>query len=930
MKYIKTYENSKNLDLDNLSGIRVICPFEYLDDMINFLKVHNYKMNKGYYQVNVIKDTLTPTKIWFLGNKECYYTKSINYEDNDTRHCKTIPYQDILDIERDPEVILENSKKPYQIGDKLLCIEDYATRLSTGEKITIYYTEGKMYQITDADEGNSYLVIDDFKITHYLSPVVLKKYFQLNNEEDPEVTLESNHELNKRNLLNVQVYVPDYRKPEMIEFLKKYKYKPWTDVSIDDFFNDYIEDELKNERSKDIIIYFEKQKKIEWNPTRAEIEHQHTDYKKVDLDDLLDLEKDPEITLEKEIYNDVSNLSYVQVYVSEERIPEMVDFLEKHNYENDSDEEVRDFIYDRQLDSFDSRDIIIYFEPDKVINWNPGNTNSRYSEYADISLDELLNYEEDPELTLESYIKNDLNFIQVYVPAERIPEMIDFLEKNNYESSSGDETVRDMFFGRNEFLSTDIIIYFEPNKKLTWISSKFEDDYPDYIKLTVDELLNYEEDPEVIFEDDNLSFSRFNAKYDYKNGDMILCKKDLRMSDDNVREFTKGKSYIVNDKYNYGLILFNNHHTIHHMPYKLLEEHFEPMEEDPEITLERKKLSSLKYKVGDTFQCIEDYLMTEDSDEPPYEIGFSKGSIYKIKDIWLENDGEIEYEFKSNLYDSHTLTEKDIDEHFIPVEPDPEITLESKNIIYNNKNNKMKYIKLFEEQENASLSGKEGFLQFLKLVDKNDNMFSRSNFLAIDDFSYFFVSDRIKKVIELLDELEMKRSLQSAYQVLSQIKDDNLSFYFGVKKYTLEYGFYSNTSFKTHKVGEFSSTNNFLKKLDNKCLLVIKKHLNKSNLKLLNTLFKIKGDFEKIFGDVKGEIKVLDELRIRNRFKSELFNKEDLEQIKFLNTLDAFKEKFSWGKLVDSYVDISDEYISLYYKVKEKIIKLYDQDEIPS
>ena len=321
-----------------------------------------------------------------------------------------------------------------------------------------------------------------------------------------------------------------------------------------------------------------------------------------------------------------------------------------------------------------------------------------------------------------------------------------------------------------------------------------------------------------------------------------------------------------------------------------------------------------KYNVGDILLCIKDYGHTDNW-------LVHQDNTYVIADIFTEYPTNYPYLIYDNENIRKYLSDKEIDTHFeLRNEKDPEVTIE-------NKHNKMKYIKLFEDTE-TPISGKEGFLLYLSLADQFDNMFTRSDYLNTEEYSYFFVSDKIKKPVELLDELEMKRSLQSVYNTLKSLQDNNISFYFGIKKSTLEYGFYSNSKFKVYKAGSFITNNAFLRKLDNESLMVVKKYLNKSHLKLIQLLSTIKVDFPKIFHDVNCEIKILDELRIRNRYKVDAFNKEDLDQIKFLNTLEAFKEKFSWGKKVDAYVDISDEYISLYFKIKQKILKIYELDEI--
>lgn len=171
-----------------------------------------------------------------------------------------------------------------------------------------------------------------------------------------------------------------------------------------------------------------------------------------------------------------------------------------------------------------------------------------------------------------------------------------------------------------------------------------------------------------------------------------------------------------------------------------------------------------------------------------------------------------------------------------------------------------------QAQEQAEYAKEYSFLEFLKIISKNDNDFIPKNYLNRGKFNYLFITDIIHNIDGIIDYFEVKRYFKKGFEVISQIKDKKLGFYFSLLGNKCDYGFYDYGKDSVFKIGEFQITNIYIKKLVKfDCLKHFNNiipNINVNNLVLLN---KIKEEFVNYIK--KGEVEILDSNRICKKIK---------------------------------------------------------------
>ena len=227
------------------------------------------------------------------------------------------------------------------------------------------------------------------------------------------------------------------------------------------------------------------------------------------------------------------------------------------------------------------------------------------------------------------------------------------------------------------------------------------------------------------------------------------------------------------------------------------------------------------------------------------------------------------------------------------------------------------FSKLNEEIEQQELAGKSAFNIFLELIKDLNLLFIKHDYLNQGDYSYFFTTEKIDDNFNLLGLLERKRSLRHAFLTLSQIKSDRLSFYFGIKRKTLFFGFYNEDTKYVYKVGFFTTTTSYLKKLYSPTLKNVRKILKDSNMIKMNKLQDIKKDFETFYDGFDSETTVKTEYRIVRKFPLDIFNDSDLDENRMSYTLSVWSRKFKWYKNVYSWAVLTDDNVYFYIKMKD-------------
>jgi hypothetical protein len=78
--------------------------------------------------------------------------------------------------------------------------------------------------------------------------------------------------------------------------------------------------------------------------------------------------------------------------------------------------------------------------------------------------------------------------------------------------------------------------------------------------------------------------------------------------------------------------------------------------------------------------------------------------------------------------------------------------------------------------EDIKFGGKSSFDFFLEIVDQQGNNFSKQKYLNMGSYSYFFTTEKVTDLYNVINQLELKQSLKAAYFTAYQIKDKRLSF----------------------------------------------------------------------------------------------------------------------------------------------------------
>jgi hypothetical protein len=212
------------------------------------------------------------------------------------------------------------------------------------------------------------------------------------------------------------------------------------------------------------------------------------------------------------------------------------------------------------------------------------------------------------------------------------------------------------------------------------------------------------------------------------------------------------------------------------------------------------------------------------------------------------------------------------------------------------------------------LSGKYGFYSFLEIVDDMNLPFIKGDYLNVKNFNIFFKTKKIKNNIKLLNILKNKISLSYAHFMLNKLKDKNLSFYFGVRNFKLEYGFYDNFKNKIYKVGIFKVNSSYLKLLPNshKSLVLISYTLKKTKLKILVLLQQIKNDLVNFVDDNNNNITIYENGVIKHIKKD---NETDIINTMFLR----WCEKHKWYKHVNCDITDDENNTNLTISLKDNI-----------
>lgn len=221
--------------------------------------------------------------------------------------------------------------------------------------------------------------------------------------------------------------------------------------------------------------------------------------------------------------------------------------------------------------------------------------------------------------------------------------------------------------------------------------------------------------------------------------------------------------------------------------------------------------------------------------------------------------------------------------------------------------------------ESAQLSGKHSFSTFLQIISNHDyNFMTNEHYRKLYKYHFFFSTETIKDVDEYIEIFKYKKSLESSYEVLQNIKNSKLSFFFGVKDNSLlRYGFLDLDSKRSYVVGEFRISGYYFRSVAKyKAVQFINKVIQNSNVKKLPILSKVKQDFENFYKDKKSvKTEIVDNKVIKSFDKSEFID-DDIKMNRPYRALDKWISKKTWRNQVEYSVDDTVEPIQFIIIIK--------------
>jgi len=226
------------------------------------------------------------------------------------------------------------------------------------------------------------------------------------------------------------------------------------------------------------------------------------------------------------------------------------------------------------------------------------------------------------------------------------------------------------------------------------------------------------------------------------------------------------------------------------------------------------------------------------------------------------------------------------------------------------------FLTYIKENQNTPVDGRYGFYMFLYSLDELKFTFIKTgDYLNTGNFLYFFRTEIIRTSIDVLDNFEFKDSNKYTFRTYNKLKDERLSFYFGVRNGILEYGFYNDMKDVIYKTGQFEIKDQELRSIKSyKCLVLINGVLQLTNTRTLKILHEVKNDLKNLFPEVNSKgVTILTTQRLRKTFQKDQIKEEKLDKY-----FSDWCNKFPWGKKVESYIDDSEDIVSFYIKIKPK------------
>ncbi len=209
--------------------------------------------------------------------------------------------------------------------------------------------------------------------------------------------------------------------------------------------------------------------------------------------------------------------------------------------------------------------------------------------------------------------------------------------------------------------------------------------------------------------------------------------------------------------------------------------------------------------------------------------------------------------------------------------------------------------------ENLELSGKHSFFNLLQIIGNHEYHFVYSkHYTESYQYLYFFVTESIKNVDEFLNVFQYKTSLKSINYILGKLKNNGVSFFFGINKDSvLRYGILDNSSKKSHVCGEFKINDKYFNSIKNyKAIGFINRYLQNMNIKNITLMRRIQEEIATFYKSKK--IRKVD-IEGKNTIKAYIdihkFTTDDIQTNRPFRVLHEWVSKKDWKSKVHYYVN---------------------------
>jgi hypothetical protein len=213
-------------------------------------------------------------------------------------------------------------------------------------------------------------------------------------------------------------------------------------------------------------------------------------------------------------------------------------------------------------------------------------------------------------------------------------------------------------------------------------------------------------------------------------------------------------------------------------------------------------------------------------------------------------------------------------------------------------------------KESLELSGKNSFFNLLQIIGNHNYHFIYSKYYTdAYQYLYFFVTETIKDVEDFLDVFQYKTSLKSSNYVLDKLKNNKVTFFFGINKDNiLRYGILDSVSKKSHVVGEFKVNDKYFDTIKKyKAIAYINKYLKTINTKNITLMRQIQKEMVNFYKskhikkvDIEGKNSIITKVDIQK------FSDDDIKTNRPFRVLHEWVSRKKWKSKVHYYVNETD------------------------